>query len=120
MYTVAHEFTFEINQDGRLLKFVGQLIFKNSKLNDIGSLNNDDDMDKFGVILNQQLHLPNYWTLEILAQTLFEKIRPIYSTLFALNIYLSSSPSRVAEYSLESNLNYNGFEDILELENIIG
>jgi len=119
MFRTSHEFTFEMNHNSQLIKFIGQLIFQGEELNEVGSLHTEDDMASFGVALNQVIALPEYWTLEMLAKSLFDSVKPIFSSLNSLNLTMEHAQYRVAEYSI-SKSNYIDIDGVVELPELIG
>ncbi len=113
MYKVAQEFTFTVIQNEYTYNFTGQLVFSSRSLNEIGTLHTEDELSNFGVLLNTSLAIPEYWTLELLAEHLFVYARPVFTNLQNVNLWLTDQPQRVAEYT-GSELDIDG--DILELE----
>jgi hypothetical protein len=115
MYKVAQEFTFTVIQNEYTYNFTGQLVFSSRSLNEIGTLHTEDELSNFGVLLNTSLAIPEYWTLELLAQHLFIHARPVFQNLDAVNLWLTDQPQRVAEFNgVGYDFAVDG--DILELE----
>ena len=115
MFKVSQEFTFVINQNEYLYNFTGQLVFSAKEVNSIGTLHTEEELESFGTLLNGSLAIPEYWTLELLAQHLFIHARPVFPNLEAVNLWLTDQPQRVAEFSGTGH-DFAVDGDILELE----
>ena len=109
-----------MTQDETVTKFLGQLIFQGKELNEVGSLHTEEDMSHFGVLLNQSLGLPVYWTLEILAKSLFDNVKPLFANLKAINLTVVGSEHRIAEYSIDEEPNNSDIIDAVELPYTVG
>ncbi len=101
MFKVSHEFTFSLNTDGKLNKFIGQLVFEGVELNEFGTLHTDDEITRFGKEINSAVELPEFWTVEILTRTLFFKFKPMFTNLKNINLFAEAIPQRVVEYGEE-------------------
>lgn len=117
MYKVEHEFSFDMQHNDNAVKFIGKLLFENKRLNELGSLHTDEDMDSFGVALNRAISIPEYWTLEIMAKTLYDNIKPIFVNLAGIKLSIEQAPYRTAEYNSADEFN---IDEIVELPNIVG
>lgn len=117
MYKVVHEFSFEMKNNGAFIKFIGQLILKNKQLNEIGSLYTDDDMEKFRVILNQAMPIPEYWSLEILANLFYHRAKSVFINLTAVNLSTADALYRVVQYSADDDIT---IDNIVELPDMVG
>lgn len=117
MFKTVQEFTFSINHSNTPYNFTGRLVFEESQLNNIGTLHTEEELSAFGTLLNQAIPIPEYWTLELLAELLFRHARPVFRNLKAVSLNLTESPQRVSEYKNDAPIDYiEG--DILELEAI--
>jgi hypothetical protein len=119
MFRVAHDFSFQMNHNGELVEFLGQLIFQGEELNEVGSLHTEEDMTGFGVALNQTIQLPEYWTLEMLTKNLFDNVKPIFNNLTAINLTMKNAQYRVAEYSIRQP-SYIDIDGVVELPELVG
>lgn len=114
MYKTVQEFSFTIKQNEKEYNFIGQLIFKSSNLNVVGTLHTDYEIEVFNGLLNASPPVPDYWTLELVAKHIFDSSKHIFSNLYGVAIFNVEAPQRVSEYTNElDNLN-----DILELNEI--
>lgn len=113
MFKTSQNFTFTISQNDHKYDFTGQLVFKSKVINSIGTLHTEEELSSFGILLNESLPIPEYWTLELLAQHIFNYARSVFSNLFSVNLYLTQSPQRIAEY-IKDYSEIDG--DVLELE----
>lgn len=117
MFKTSQEFTFSISQNDYVYEFTGQLVFKSKDLNSIGTLHTEEELSSFGDLLNGSLSIPEYWTLELLSEHLFNNARPVFQNLSSVNLYLTEQPQRVSEYTKEA---YEVMgNDILELEGVV-
>lgn len=113
MFKTSQEFTFVINQDEHVYNFTGQLVFTGKEVNSIGTLHTEEELSSFGALLNGSLSIPEYWTLELLAQHLYSYARPVFPNLESVNLYITEQPQRIAEYKRD-HTEVDG--EVLELE----
>lgn len=120
MFKTSQEFTFSVGQEESQYKFTGKLVFESSTLNMIGTLHTEEELSTFGALLNESLSIPDYWTLEILAELLFNYARPVFPNLKAVVVRMTEQPQRVSEYRNDAWVDFNTdgelVSDILELE----
>ena len=117
MFKTTQEFTFSVGQQDTVYDFTGLLVFESKEMNSIGTLHTEDELLSFGALLKDNLSVPEYWTLELLAQHLFIHTRPVFKNLVAVALNLTGQPQRVSEYREELTVNTE-INDILELEAI--
>jgi hypothetical protein len=98
MYKASQEFTFSILQNENTFHFTGQLVFASRELNAVGMLHTQEELDSFGTLLNTSIGVPEYWTLETLAEHFYTNARPVFQNLYSVNLFLTESPSKVVEY----------------------
>ncbi|CAN5203097.1 hypothetical protein BH09PAT1_BH09PAT1_1390 [soil metagenome] len=119
MFRTEQEFTFSIKSaDKESTDFIGRLIFESELLNSIGTTHTEEELASFGVLLNESLSVPEYWTLETLAEHLFSHAKPIFNSLVAVSLYIAANHQRVSEYRNTSYSKPDTEADILELEAI--
>lgn len=114
MFKTSQEFKFSIKHEERTYDFAGQLVFVAKELNSIGTVHTEEELASFGVMLNESIAVPEYWTLELLAENLFNHARTAFSNLHAVTLYIEQNPQRVTEYSKD----VQQIGDIMELEEI--
>ena len=102
MYRLSHEFTFTIKQDEQTYNFVGHLRLESRSLPEIGTLISTKEVEKFNTFLNSGLSIPQYWTLEIMAEYLYSQSSTILPNLSAVSIFIESNPAAIGEYSADS------------------
>lgn len=99
MFKTSHEFKFSVQKDDTTQEFTGQLVFTGSSVNSIGTLHTEEELLTFGALLNESLPVPEYWSLETLAEAIFTYARPVFTNLNSVTLFLSDEPQRVTEYS---------------------
>lgn len=118
MFRLAHEFTFLVEHQTTAINsscpqevhehhFTGQLIFESSILTQYGTLHTENDLLRFGDVLNSIVILPEQWSLELIAKDLYNHAKVLFPDLQAINLFMTNRPYRVAEY------NSTGEKDIL-------
>lgn len=118
MFRLAEEFTFSISTNGNNVDFVGQLIFRSKQYNEFGTLYRPENIEEFTKLLNASVPIPDVWTLEIVAECIFNAVKKVLPNLYAINLYIKGMEQRVAEYSLETGSMDVLDNDILELDGI--
>ncbi len=120
MFKTSQEFTFSIGQGNSQCNFTGKLVFESDSINMIGTLHTEEELSTFGALLNESLSIPDYWTLEILAELLFNYARPVFSNLKTVVVLVTEQPQRVSEYRNDTWVDFTTdgelVSDILELE----
>lgn len=98
MFTVKQDFTFSIVQQNTEHGFTGQLIMKARDLNSFGTVHNEEEFQRFTESLNSISNIPEFWTLETIAQLIYFQAKPLIPALHSLGLYLTNVPQRTVEY----------------------